>query len=473
MMSPYTSPLAFLLLLSSVTPQSHDNAATVALEALSLARNRASAAIAAFKDDASVPLQAWADCLQLYDYAAGRVRRLITGAGYGSDDARTLLSAASTAHRTCITGLREAGGLTAHAEREGVEVARRLEDALAAVPMSENLFNSTAKREVFRRWQGSVSKADVVVAQDGSGDFKTINAAVALLNRRKEGGRRVVIHVKAGVYRENVLIGGWLRNLVFVGDGIDKTIVTSNRSFHDGHTTIRSATFGVWADGFWAKDMTFENTAGAARQQAVALLAASDQAIFHRCSFKGYQDTLFTHSLRQFYRDCEIHGTVDFIFGNAAAVIQNCDLFIRTPLPRQANTVTAQGRDSPLQNTGISIHASRVRPSPEFEKVKDRFESYLGRPWRSYSRTVVMKTELGGMISSEGWKAWEGGFAPDTLYYAEYLNTGKGAATARRVKWRGFHLIADDREATTYSVENFIQGRAWIPESGVPFWPGV
>lgn len=89
---------------------------------------------------------------------------------------------------------------------------------------------------------------------------------------------------------------------------------------------------GVSGDGFWARDMTFENTAGPAKEQAVALRVSSDLSAFYRCSFRGYQDTLLLHSQRQFYRDCDIYGTVDYIFGNAAAVLQNCNIFVRKPL---------------------------------------------------------------------------------------------------------------------------------------------
>lgn len=120
---------------------------------------------------------------------------------------------------------------------------------------------------------------------------------------------------------------------------------------------------GVSGDGFWARDMTFENTAGPQKQQAVALRVSSDLAVFYRCSIKGYQDTLYAHSQRQFYRDCQIYGTIDFIFGDAPVVLQNCDIYVRKPMDHQSNMITAQGRENPNENTGISIENSRVRPA--------------------------------------------------------------------------------------------------------------
>lgn len=108
----------------------------------------------------------------------------------------------------------------------------------------------------------------------------------------------------------------------------------------------------VVGDGFLARDITFQNTAGPSKHQAVALRVGADFSAFYRCDMLAYQDTLYVHSLRQFYVGCFVAGTIDFIFGNAAAVLQDCDIHARLPNPGQRNMVTAQGRDDPNQNTG-------------------------------------------------------------------------------------------------------------------------
>lgn len=216
--------------------------------------------------------------------------------------------------------------------------------------------------------------------------------------------------------------------------------------------------------------MTFENTAGPHKHQAVALRVGSDLSIFYRCSFKGYQDTLLVHSLRQFYRDCHVYGTIDFIFGDASAVFQNCDIFVKRPMDHQSNMITAQGRDDSNENTGIVILNSRVSSSSEFTAVKGSFKNYLGRPWKKYSRTVYIKTDLDGLIDPRGWKEWSGDFALSTLYYGEYMNTGSGANTENRVNWPGFHVLHDANEASPFTAKIFIQGESWIPASGVPYW---
>nr|DAD43631.1 TPA_asm: hypothetical protein HUJ06_001861 [Nelumbo nucifera] len=323
-------------------------------------------------------------------------------------------------------------------------------------------------------WDASISRADFVVSKDGSNSYRTINSVVAVLEKGGGNrGKRVVIYVKAGVYNENVEIKRNMENVMFIGDGIDKTIITGNRSVHDGSSTISSATFGVSGDGFWARDMTFENTAGPEKHQAVAARVGSDHAIFYRCSFRGYQDTLLVHSQRQFYRECHIYGTQDFIFGNAAVVLQNCDIFVRRPMAHQSNVITAQGREDPNENTGISIHSSRVVPATDLIAVKGSFRSYLGRPWKKYSRTVFLKTDLDGLIDPKGWTEWSGNFALSTLYYGEYMNYGNGASIGGRVKWPGFHVLNNPRDASPFTVGSFIQGNSWIPMAGVPFSAGL
>ena len=94
-------------------------------------------------------------------------------------------------------------------------------------------------------WNPATSKANFIVVKDGSGTDRTINDAVAALSRMSRiRSQRVIIYVKSGVYNENVEIERNMKNVMLVGDGMDKTIVTSNRNVPDGFTTFNSATFG-------------------------------------------------------------------------------------------------------------------------------------------------------------------------------------------------------------------------------------
>lgn len=226
----------------------------------------------------------------------------------------------------------------------------------------------------------------------------------------------------------------------------------------------------VRGGGFIAKGITFENSAGPEKHQAVALRNNADLSAFYRCSFVGYQDTLYVHSLRQFYRECDIYGTVDFIFGNAAAVFQNCNLYARKPNADQKNMFTAQGREDPNQNTGISILNSKLAAASDLIPFKSSFKTYLGRPWKPYSRTVFMKCYMEDVIEAAGWLEWNGTVGLDTLYYGEYMNRGPGSNTGARVRWPGYRVINSSSEATLFTAGHFIQGYDWLNSTPIPFF---
>ncbi|PWA44520.1 pectinesterase inhibitor domain, Pectin lyase fold/virulence factor [Artemisia annua] len=327
---------------------------------------------------------------------------------------------------------------------------------------------STRDRKLLQ--SGTVTP-DVVVAADGSGDFTTVSAAVAAAPNRST--TRFVISIAAGVYRENVDIPSNKQNLMFIGAGRMSTIITASRSVGGGVTTFNSATVAAVGAGFLARDITFQNSAGPSNQQAVALRVGSDLSAFYRCGMIAYQDTLYVHSNRQFYVNCFIAGTVDFIFGNAAAVIQNCDIHARRPNPNQRNMVTAQGRSDPNQNTGIVIQKSRIGATADLLPVQASFPTYLGRPWRNFSRTVVMQSTISDVINPAGWFPWDGDFALATLYYGEYENTGDGADTSNRVTWPGYRVITNATEAQGFTAGNFIAGGNWLGDTGFPFSLGL
>ncbi|KAK2439903.1 putative pectinesterase/pectinesterase inhibitor [Trifolium repens] len=210
--------------------------------------------------------------------------------------------------------------------------------------------------------------------------------------------------------------------------------------------------------------MGFRNTAGPQKHQAVALMTSADQAVYYKCHIDAYQDTLYVHSNRQFYRECNIYGTVDFIFGNSAAVIQNCNIMPKLPMHGQQNTITAQGKTDPNMNTGISIQYCNIAPFGNLSTV----QTYLGRPWKNYSTTVYIRSRMESFINPKGWLPWVGNSAPDTIFYAEFQNVGPGASTKNRVKWKGLKNISI-KQANKFSVKDFIQGDRWIPASAAPF----
>ncbi|MBA0690418.1 hypothetical protein Goari_008093, partial [Gossypium aridum] len=141
------------------------------------------------------------------------------------------------------------------------------------------------------------------------------------------------------------------------------------------------------------------------------------------------------------------------------------------PNDNQKNIVTAQGRKDKLETTGIVIQNSKILPEEPFKPLAKQFKNYLGRPWKVYSRTIIMETLIEDFIDPAGWLEWEGDFALSTLFYGEFNNTGPGARTDGRVKWAGRRDI-NREEAQKYTVETFLKG-TWVKEAGAPVRMGL
>ncbi|CAH9088766.1 unnamed protein product [Cuscuta europaea] len=450
------------------------------------------------------------DCLDLLDFSAeelswtihhwgGKKSNSTVGIGTGnmSADLRTWLTAALSNQDTCLQGFDATNGtVKKFVERPIKQVTAAVRHILAAVESVPPVKNNSVRgrptpkpaggRKLlstpeFPEWlkpndrkllQSVEFTPDAVVALDGTGNFTSIMDAVSAVNN-SVSDRRYVIHVKKGVYRENVEIGKKKWNIMMIGDGKGNTIISGNRSFIDGWTTFRSATFAVKGLGFIARDLTIENTAGPEKHQAVAFRSDSDLSVLYRCAITGYQDTLYAHTLRQFYRECYISGTVDFIFGNAAAVFQKCQIQARQGLPDQKNTITAHGRKDPTEPTGFSIQFCKITGDPGLIAAGNSTSTYLGRPWKLYSRTVVMESYLSSVIMPRGWLEWNASFALDTLFYGEYLNYGPGAGLGSRVNWTGYHGIMDFDQANDFTVARFIRGNTWLPSTGFQYTAGL
>ncbi|KAK4479679.1 hypothetical protein RD792_015208 [Penstemon davidsonii] len=180
----------------------------------------------------------------------------------------------------------------------------------------------------------------LILAKNGSGNFTTISEALDAMPHKYTG--RFVIYIKSGIYKENVVVTQRMVNITIYGDGYMRSIVTGNKNYKDGFMLADTATFAVLGDGFMAQYIGFINTAGPIKEQAVALQVHSNHAVFLNCLMEGYQDTLYVHF--GVLSDCQITGTIDFIFGDATTVFQNCNIYLRKPLKNQENVVMAQGK---------------------------------------------------------------------------------------------------------------------------------
>uniref|UniRef100_A0A7N0VGY5 pectinesterase n=1 Tax=Kalanchoe fedtschenkoi TaxID=63787 RepID=A0A7N0VGY5_KALFE len=399
------------------------------------------------------------------------------------NDLKTWLSAATTYHDTCLDGFEFSS------EDSRLKVSEMLKHSTELTSNSlalANWFSSTIKyprrlltHEAPEWWAGVVVRrlmssskltkinANITVAKDGEGMYRNISAALKAVPDKSNA--TFIIYVKKGVYAENVRVEKSKWNVIMIGDGANMTVVTGSLNVVDGTPTFSSATLAVFGKGFMARDMGFYNTAGAMKRQAVALMSTADKSAFYRCGIDGFQNTLYAHSNRQFYRSCDIYGTVDVIIGNSAVVLQNCNILLKAPIPGQQNTITAQGKSDPNMNTGTSVQNCTVSPHGN---LTDDVRSYLGRPWKDFSTTIFMSSYLSNIIHPDGWSPWVGTTAPDTIFYAEYMNKGPGAVAENRVNWTGLHLKVTEKVASGFTVRGLLQGDEWIP-SEVPRSAGL
>ncbi|XP_059432159.1 pectinesterase/pectinesterase inhibitor PPE8B-like isoform X1 [Corylus avellana] len=433
------------------------------------------------------------DCLDLLDLSSDELTWSLSATqnpkgkdnstGDKGSDLRTWLSAALVNQDTCIDGF---DGPSSNIVKELVsgglnQVTSLVQQLLSMVhPVSESPGRRLTSKDQFPSWVKSKDRkllqangvvVDAVVAADGSGNFTKVMDAV--LAAPDYSMRRYVIYIKRGVYKENVEIKKKKWNLMFIGDGMDATIISGDRNYIDGWTTFRTATFAVSGRGFIARDITFENTAGPQKHQAVALRSDSDLSVFFRCGIKGFQDSLYTHTMRQFYRECRISGTVDFIFGDGTVVFQNCQILAKKGLPNQKNTITAQGRKDPNQPTGFSFQFCNISADSDLVDSVNSSATYLGRPWKQYSRTIIMQSYMSNAIRPEGWLEWNGTLHLDTLFYGEYMNYGPAGSVGHRVKWPGYHVFNESSQAYNFTVAEFIEGNLWLPSTGVRYTSGL
>ncbi|HUP13362.1 MAG TPA: pectinesterase family protein, partial [Niastella sp.] len=291
----------------------------------------------------------------------------------------------------------------------------------------------------------------IVVAGDGTGDYKTVQQAI---NAVKDSNTSVTtIYIKNGIYKEKLTLPASKTNIRLVGESVEKTILTfddyASKKDSSGKNigTSGSASFFIFGSDISAENITFENSAGPVGQ-AVAMRVTGDRIKFINCRFLGFQDTLYTHGdkSRQYYLKCYIEGTVDFIFGASTCVFDSCVIY-----GKENGFYTAASTPAGKTFGYVFRHCTITGNAPA-----NSF--YLGRPWRPDAKVVFMECDLGNMVKPEGWHNWDKAENEKTAYYAEYNNSGKGAATDKRVLWS--HVLTLE-EAKAYSIENIFSG--WHP----------
>ncbi len=295
-------------------------------------------------------------------------------------------------------------------------------------------------------------KRDIYVAQDGSGDYRTITESLEGIRAFMEYD--VTVHIAPGVYKEKIVIPSWLTNVKFVGEDPETTIITYDHHANiDKMGTFRTYTVRVDGSDIEFENLTIENNAPRLGQ-AVALHTEGDKLTFRNCRFLGNQDTIFTGGkyTRLFFDNCYVDGTTDFIFGPATAYFKDCEIHSKIN-----SYITAASTPEDVE-VGYVFDNCRLTAEPEATQV------YLGRPWRPYGHTAFINCEMGDHIRPEGWHNWSKPENEQTARYGEFGSKGPGAEKAARVGWAK-QLSADDAARLTDLNQVYSQKSVWTPKT--------
>jgi pectinesterase len=298
----------------------------------------------------------------------------------------------------------------------------------------------------------------IVVSKDGKGNFTTVQEAIDAAGNNVL--TRTKIFIKAGTYKEKITIHSDRGPILLQGEDPQTTVITyddyASKKNADGKEigTTNSATLFIYSKNFTAKNISFENSSGRVGQ-AVALLTAGDRIIFENCRFLGNQDTLYlkgvqdspdkTQPSRNYFKNCYIEGTTDYIFGAGTAVFENCTIYSK----ESASYVTAASTPQENEFGFVFIHSKIIGNAKEGSV-------YLGRPWRPFAKTVFLDCEMNSTIKPEGWHNWSKPEAEKTTFYAELNSKGAGVVVSKRVSW-SHQLNRSDRKR--YTAENVLKGK--------------
>ena len=275
---------------------------------------------------------------------------------------------------------------------------------------------------------GFAQTAQIIVAQDGSGAYRTVQAALDAVPKNSRA--LTIIFIKKGIYKEKLNLAKKQNFVRLVGEDVDATILTYDD--YNGRTpasgeplgTSEAASFRVFGNDFSAENITFENTGTAG--QGPAMWVYGDKASFQNCRFLGFRDTLYAYGYgsRQYYKSCYIEGTTDFILGSATAWFEECTLFCK-----------AGGTCIMAASTPDSISYGFVLQRCKINGDGPAASFFLARPWKPFAKTVLLNCELGNIITPKGWDHWGKESNKQDAFFGEFKSTGPGASPKTRILW--------------------------------------
>ena len=286
------------------------------------------------------------------------------------------------------------------------------------------------------------------------------------LNMCKQGD---TIYLKNGVYKEKIKI--FADGITIVGEDKEKTIIENHDYYHkimEDHNecnTFRTYTLFVGANNVTIKNLTIKNTSVPSNVygQAVALHADGNNFKCENVILTSAQDTLFTAPLppnllikykgflpdyeitgkhnKQIYDKCIIEGDVDFIFGGATVLFNECEI---RSIKRNKNLGDEGYLCAPSHNPDIKYGYLFYKCNLTHEEGAKNI--FLSRPWRDYGLAAFIDCNIGDHIKPEGFSNW-----PKTDRYntARYFEYSPNYDTSNRVKWA--KILSKDEAINYYN----------------------